>query len=90
MFIFSYKIISSNNIYRHITDKNKSIKWQTVFKWTFNRFTGGTDEIEFLLLKSARYKENFESPFISDFGGTPVLPEKKRNKSNFQISLDKT
>lgn len=48
----------------------------TVFKQTFNRFTGGTDEVEFLLLKSARYKLNFESPLVSDFGSTPVLPEK--------------
>lgn len=48
----------------------------TVFKQTFNRFTGGTDEIEFLLLKSAKYKVNLEPPFISDLGGTPVLPKK--------------
>lgn len=56
--------------------KKKYMQMLTVFKQTFNRFTGGTDEVEFLLLKSARYKLNFESPLISDFGNTPVLPEK--------------
>lgn len=60
----------------------------TVFKQTFNRFTGGTDEVEFLLLKSAKYKVNLESPFISDFGGTPVLPD-KGNSKNLQISLER-
>lgn len=76
MFLFSDKILSANNSYKYVTDYNKTRKLLSAFKSTFSLFTGVIDETELLLLKSARYKENFVSPFICDFGGTPVLPEK--------------
>lgn len=65
------------------------MKRLTEFKWTFSRFTGGIDETEFLLLKSARYEENFVSPFICDFGGTPVLPEKINKTISRLVIRDK-